>query len=444
MEYQKTVNSILTHLENAQWWPPDVIRKHQFELLMPLVAHAYRTVPWYRRRFDQLRLVADAVAAESVWHTVPMLTRTDIQDAGDDLHSTEVPADHGRVSTQWTGGSTGTPVMVLTTEVTRRFWIANTLREYRWQGCDLSKKLAVIRFRTDAEANPPNGARLSTWGTATVGRVETGPCAVLSVKSTTKEQADWLRREQPAYLQTYPSLVFELAQHFHAHGETLASLSQIYTYGEVIEPKVREACRRAWDVEILDSYSANEVGHIAVQCAEGGSYHHQAEHLLVEILDENGRACTPGETGRVVITDLFNYAMPLLRYEIGDYADVGRQCTCARNLPTMRKILGRQRNMFVRPNGDTYWPALNINPLAAFGGRIPVRQFQVVQRNLEEIEARLVVTRPLTPTEEATIRAIVKEAVGDGFSVQFAYVDQIPRGKTGKFEDFRCEISQEV
>jgi phenylacetate-CoA ligase len=237
-----SVDTFLRHLENAQWWPPDIMRRHQFQLLEALVAHAYQTVPWYRRRFDALGLAANRIAAVDAWPAVPILTRTDIQDAGQALHSTATPSSHGRISPKWTSGSTATPVMVLTTELTARIWIANSVREHRWRACDFRGKLAVIRNMPGGDAEPPHGLPLDSWGLA----VETtGPCVVLSSRSTASEQAAWLLREQPNYLHSYPPLVYELARHFIASDLRMPSLLGVYTHGGVVEPRVREACRQA-------------------------------------------------------------------------------------------------------------------------------------------------------------------------------------------------------
>jgi phenylacetate-CoA ligase len=440
MQPHTTLDSIQRLLDSAQWWPPTVMRRHQFALVAPLVAHAYRTVPWYRRVFDDLKLDVERGIDSNQWRSLPLLTRRDIQDAHGDLHSTDPPPAHGPISTRMTGGSTGTPVTVRTTELAQRFWIAITLREYQWQDCDVSRKLAVIRDQPPGVADPPNGASLDTWGRATAGRLKTGPSVILGVRSTTAEQAAWLESERPAYLQAYPSIVHELARYCLARGLAFPELQCIYTFGEAINERLREVCRAAWNVEVLDSYSTSEVGHVAVQCRQGGSYHIQSEHLLVDVLDERDEPCLPGQVGRVVVTDLFNYAMPLLRYDIGDYAEVGSPCPCGRNLPTLRRILGRQRNMFVLPNGEKYWPTLDSRLATVAAARLPVRQFQAIQRSRAEIEARLVVDRPLTPSEQAAIQQLINEGLSSNFNVRFAYVDKIPRGPSGKYEDFRCEV----
>ena len=125
----------------------------------------------------------------------------------------------------------------------------------------------------------------------------------------------------------------------------LPGLREVRTLGEASTPDLRALCREAWGVPLVDVYSAEEVGYIALQCPEHEHYHVQAESVLVEILDERGAPAPPGETGRVVVTDLHNFAMPLVRYEIGDYAEVGEPCACGRGLPVLRRIVGRVRNM---------------------------------------------------------------------------------------------------
>lgn len=192
-------------------------------------------------------------------------------------------------------------------------------------------------------------------------------------------------------------------------------------------------------VNVVDMYSTQEVGYIALQCPDYDHYHVMAEDLLVEILDDEGRACEPGQIGKVVVTTLHNFAMPLLRYEVGDYAEVGEPCPCGRGLPVLKRILGRARNLFVLPDGRRRWPAIELDPATA--GSLPVSQFQVIQRTLHDVEVKLVAYRPLTPEEEAGLRSHVTEWAGYPFNVTFSYVDNIPRSAGGKYEDFRCEVA---
>jgi phenylacetate-CoA ligase len=251
-------------------------------------------------------------------------------------------------------------------------------------------------------------------------------------------QADWLVREDPAYLLTYPSNVLALAEHFERHGLSLPRLRQLRTISEMLLPEVRLAARRVWNVPVIDTYSTNEVGYLALQCPAHEHYHVQSEGVLLEILDAEGRPCAPGETGRVVLTPLHNFATVLLRYEVGDYAEAGGPCPCGRGLPVITRILGRYRNLVMLPDGRRYWPQLGQIQARALA---PISQIQVVQTSLEAIELRYAAARDLTHAEREALAAIVCRSIGHPFEVAFVPLPSIPRSPGGKFEDFICQVA---
>jgi phenylacetate-CoA ligase len=130
--------------------------------------------------------------------------------------------------------------------------------------------------------------------------------------------------------------------------------------------------------------------------------------------------------------------MPLVRYDIGDYAEVGPPCDCGRGLPVLTRILGRQRNMLMLPNGESRWPALGQgdDPQSL----PPFFQFQVVQRSPRQITLRVVRPAPFNVAESDRMREYVRQTLGHPFDVSIEYVDSIPRSPSGKFEDFVSEI----
>jgi phenylacetate-CoA ligase len=201
---------------------------------------------------------------------------------------------------------------------------------------------------------------------------------------------------------------------------------------------LRGLCREVFGVPLTDVYSAQEVGYIALQCPDYPHYHIQAESLLVEILDEQNRPCGPGEVGRVVVTTLQNFGAPLIRYAIGDYAEVGEPCPCRRGLPVIRRIQGRVRNMVRLPDGRRHWPSFPTRGFAHIGA---IRQLQLAQVAPAVIEARLVVGRPFDEAEAEVFTGFVRERLDYPFEVRLRYLDAIPRSKSGKFEDFVSEIS---
>jgi phenylacetate-CoA ligase len=251
-------------------------------------------------------------------------------------------------------------------------------------------------------------------------------------------QAEFLVREDPDYLLGSPSNLLVLCDHFAARSLQLPRLRQIRSYNEMLTEEVREACRRVFGVEIIDMYSISEAGYLALQCPQCRHYHVQSEGVLLEILDETGQPCGPGQSGRVVITPLHNFATVLLRYEVGDYAEVGEPCPCGRGLPVIRRILGRFRNMAVLPDGRPAWPYFGQFEMRAIAPSL--RQFQIVQRSLEEMEFRYVGAKPFTREEQAGVAALMVKHIGHPFRVTFTKVDKIERSASGKFEDFICQV----
>lgn len=413
----------------SERWPVDMLCAAQFAQLTLLLRHARATVPFYRERLAAIDL--SGPLTPEAFFRLPLLGRQDLQDRFADLCSTAVPPDHGRVQEGQTSGSTGRPVRFRATGLNGLFWRAFTLRDHLWHRRDFSGKLAVVRGRVKSGANPG-------WGPSTDAAFRTGPSVTRGVDCTVAEQAAWLSRERPQYLLTIPANAGALAGYCEEKGIRFPELRELRTYGEALHPDLRSQVRAAWGVPLTDIYSCSELGYLALQCPGQEHYHVQSEGVYLELLNAAGRHCAPGESGRVVVTSLHNFAMPLIRYDLGDYAEAGEHCACGRSLPVIRRILGRVRNMLRLPGGELRSPRFGEAQFAAIA---PVRQFQVVQRSLEDIEVLLVVTRPLTAEEESALRVLILRNLGHSFSIRFSYREDIPRTASGKYEEFRSEVS---
>jgi phenylacetate-CoA ligase len=413
----------------SQWLPADRLRALQLRQLDVLLRHAYRTVPYYRSRWATTYDPSSSISLQR-FRALPFLTRSDLQEHYDELKSTNVPSDHGAVRDARTSGSTGRPVRVLKTQLGQLMWDAFTLRDHLWHRRDLRGKLAVIRQGVGAQS-------LSGWGPPAENVAVTGCAATLPITTDVDSQLVWIREQDPEYLLTYPSNVRELARRSLAAGVRLRNLRQVRTIGEAFSSDVRDLCRDAWGVEVADTYSCEEAGYVALQCPESDHYHVQSEGVLVEILDDRDAPCLPGQVGRVVVTVLHNFAMPLVRYDVGDYAEPGEPCPCGRGLPVLRRILGRVRNMLRLRSGECYWPMLGTR---SFPKIAPITQHQFVQKSFDCIDLRVVTARPLTPDEERQLRAHVESRLPVPLRLEFVYVDEIVRAPSGKFEDFVSEV----
>lgn len=425
------------HLADSQWWSPEELRRRQEVELAALLDHAWRTVPAQRPRMEDAGYRPGQPVDDDVWLRIAPITRAELQGAGASFRSRATPADHGDILSVSSSGSTGRPLTIFGTVRDAAIGKAFLLRYQLWHGVDFSQTLVFIRKYRRQDADYPNGTAHDRWGDTATYPFPTGPSAGLSIHENVETQAEWLRRNPPGYLGTYPSNLRYLARHCREIGLKLPGLKKVMTVSETLSPEDREACLAAWNVPVIDHYSAREIGTAACQCPEHEHYHVQAERLILEVLAPDGTTCGPGETGRIVVTSLHNYEQPLIRYDIGDYAEVGGPCPCGRGLPVLTRVLGRSRGMMVTPDGHRYWPFFGATGFPAIA---PVLQHQFIQRSPGRIEGRLVVARPLTNDEEARLRAHIMARVPHPFRLDFTYVDRIPRSLGGKFEDFRNEV----
>jgi len=413
----------------SEWWSHDRLLVNQLRQITALVRHAAATVPYYRKKLHDLPLPSLHSLTWDDFRTLPLTRRADIQSAGKALVSEAIPGNHGPVFEIRSSGSTGRPIRVSGTGLTSIYGLAFTTRSHLWHRRDLSAKNFDIRTVNATEK--PKERR--TWSVVPGA----GESVRIDINLPINVLLDQLIREDPVYMQTHPYTLKGMIKNSVERGIRPKSLREVRTFGEALEPDIRDAARAHWGIEIVDGYSAMEVGVIALQCPESENLHVQSESVLLEILDDYGRPCLPGEVGRVVITALHNFATPLIRYEIGDFAEVGETCACGRGLPVLTRVLGRQRNFVTLPSGEKRFPEAwaKLTDIAP-----EIRQFQLTQKSLEKIEVKLVVAAPLTNSKELQLAQYLIEKFGHPFDYQFVYVNDIPRGENGKFEEFISEV----
>lgn len=429
--------SLLFQLQQTQWWSPEEIQTQQFRQLNALMAHTIKTVPYYQKQFQTAHFPTKEKFTPANWQDVPLLTPAALIKSANDLVSRAIPKDHGKIAKKKTSGSTGNIVSVLATEVTGLLWYAFTLREHHWHGRNTSDKLVAIR--SGRYAKDPNAVLKKTaWGVASSLIYQGGPAVLFFNRLPIKRQADLLLQHKPNYLLAYPGIVSRLAHYFRKNKLTLPSLKQVMTFGEPTAKHVRTDCDQAWGVKVTDAYSTEEVGYIALQCPDTENYHIQSESMLVEVINEEGTPCKPGEIGRVILTTLHNFAMPLIRYELGDYAEVGTPCSCGRGLPTLKRILGRRRNRITLPGGEQRWPKPGNLQWQDFKINEPI---QVIQKTTEQLLINIVADKPLLKSKEKKLTKAIHKAFGHHFECSFAYQDEIPCKANGKFEPFISELS---
>lgn len=406
-------------------------QKKQQQSLQKILHHAIATVPYY-----QLHLKHLTQKKNFSWQDIPLLNRQQLQENHAQLISNNDLKGHGKNIDFRSSGSTGRPVHIISTEYAQQYWQAITLRDHLWSERDFSLSFAVIKnMPKDKGAYP--GYSGNSWGPSSSSIFQTGPSYSLNSSETIATQYQWLTEKQPAYLVTYPSVLQELVKLQLEHGK-IKSLRNISTLGETLNAETRKLVHKAFSCKTYDMYSAQEVGYIALQCPKHEHYHIQSENCLVEILDENNKPCSPGKIGRVVVTSLHNYRMPLIRYEIGDFAIAGNTCDCGITLPVIERILGRHRNLVIYPNGEKSWPSYNPMKLMEI---FPNAQFQLIQISLTQLELRINTTSVLQISQIEDAQEVIRKAIGYDFDILIQTVDSIERAASGKFEEFICRVN---
>jgi phenylacetate-CoA ligase len=429
--------AVLHQLQRTQYLEPHELRELQFRQIAALAAHVDRTVSHYGISLRRAGIKPSMTITEAAWQNVPILTRTAVQDAGAALHAREVPHGHGSIASATTSGSSGRPVTIRKTALSRFYWQCFVLREQDWHQRDLGQlRMTLLRDeqRTDAAADPLR--RAADWGEPISTVYPTGPAILVDYRAEVSFLWDAVLRERPVFLTTFPSLLAALVRESLADGRKPDGLREVRTVGEALSGDLRTICEAAWGVRMTDIYSAAEIGVIAYPCREHGRMHVQSESVKLEILRDDGTPCEVGEEGRVVLTPLHNFAMPLIRYEIGDRAAFGGPCACGRTLPVLAGIPGRARDMLTLPNGGRRFPYYGHGEIMRIES---IMQHQVAQTGPDQIEIRLVVRRRLTGDEEARVTAIASRHLGEPFSVRVVYRAELTRGPGGKFAEFTNE-----
>jgi phenylacetate-CoA ligase len=429
----------LQQLSESQFWPSPVLREQQLAQVGLLLRHVLQHSPHYASQPEFAGLGDGAPISEERFASLPLLSRNQLLTQAARIHCQEVPRSHGATSVAQTSGATGQVVQVKRTAINQLMLHALVLRMHAWQGCDYERSLAVIRADTPLMDDDVRAAQQG-WGQPVNLLYRSAPAYGLPIATDVREQAAWLLRRQPGYVATYPSNLTALLAELERLGRFPQALAGVLTLGETLTPETRRRCRKLLGADVHDNYSSQEVGLIAAECPESGSYHVQSESLIVEILDDAGQPCQPGQVGRVVVTDLHNFATPLIRYDLRDRAELGPACVCGRGLPTLARIWGRERNLVTLPTGERYWPLVGLHQYQAIA---PILQYQVVQTAVHALEMRLVVAEHLGPEQEQALTRVLQQSLGYPFEVSFrSFAKELPRGPGGKFEEFVSELDR--
>ena len=240
----------------------------------------------------------------------------------------------------------------------------------------------------------------------------------------------------PKIMTAYPSCARALAKEIKVKDIQGIKMRSIFTGGETLDPYTRRLVENTFEAEIFDGYGANEVGVVSVECAKHCGYHILEDFVVCEVL-RDGEQAAVGEEGEITVTNLTNYVMPFIRYNLEDQGSlIGNQCSCGNSFPLMKISQGRKSDVIRLSDGRV------ISALAVYC-RLPfisgIKQFQVVQEEIDKLTVRITKETTFTNKTFEEIKKMMRSLLGD-VEINVVAVDNIPKEKTGKFKLFISKI----
>lgn len=410
-------------LEATQWLSAQRIEQLQLARLRSFLESIGRTVPYYRQLFDASGFDVASVQSIADLSRLPLLTKAAIRDNTRALQAQGAT----RLIRYNTGGSTGEPLVFYMGMDRVSHDVAAKWRATRWWGVDIGDP-EIVLWGSPIEIGKQD--RIKAWRDR-VFRSYLLPAFQMSERQM-DGYLDQVTRIRPRMLFGYASALALLAAHAERRRRDVTSLGikVAFTTGETLYPDQRAVIERVFACPVANGYGSRDAGFIAHQCPHG-SMHLSAEHIVVELLDAEGRPVRPGEIGEIVVTHLATREFPFVRYSTGDMAAMATQtCGCGRGLPVLEKVLGRSTDFIRTPSGNLMHALALIYEVRDKPG---VRAFKFIQAEDLSLELLLVAGPELDAEVERKIRDGVLARLGPGGVLTIRRVAEIAPEKSGKY-----------
>lgn len=417
----------LREYESTQYLSTAKMRDLQLRRLKRLVEHAYQQCPFYRKQFDAASVSPGDVQTLDDLRAFPILEKRHIQDSRDAMVADNWPRDD--LMPNRTGGSTGTPISFFVSRDRFCSRAAATWRHNHWAGFDVGDCSATL---WGAARDIPQNTWKKRLRNLLIDRqitLDTGN--ITEAKLQAFHVA--LKRFRPKTIVAYANSIALLARYIKSRHLPAYQPHSIIASAEVLEPSARTLIEEVFGCRVFNRYGCREVSVIASECERHNGLHLMAEGLYVEVVQGN-RPAQPGEVGEVLVTDLLNLAMPLVRYRIGDMAVADdAPCDCGRGLPRLRTVEGRVTDFLVGTDGRLVSGA--VLTVAVVAKRPTLGQVQLWQDTPGRVLYK-VRSNDGRPSLQADLQFLESETqcyLGPGTKVEFEFVDELPCEPSGKY-----------
>lgn len=416
----------LKELEKSQFLLSQEILDMKFQKLKKMLDFAYHNIKYYKQQFDIVGFNPDSFASIEDLRNVPILTRTNLQENLNDLLVTYV--DKKKLIRDQTGGSTAAPVSFYYDKDCLAWRNASEIRHNKWAGFDIGMKCAGIW-----------GARRDFYGKISlktrVRRFLTSNFIILDASSITEEIFEEFTEKmshfKPSFILAYAGALTYYAKFLQEKKIVPFSPKAIITSAEFLADSDRSLIENVFGTKVYNRYGSREFSIIASEC-EKNTMHINDECLHLEFIREDGSYCKWGEEGDILITQLQNYSMPLIRYRIGDRGTpLKNGCLCGRNLSSMKMTSGRITDFILTPVGRMVsGAAITAYVIAGIEGLGRVQIYQKeIDKILVKVEKNVLFNRESLIQLEQKLRNFL-----DNTTPVFEIVDRLTVPESGKLQ----------
>jgi phenylacetate-CoA ligase len=427
--------SILKQLRKTQYLSKNELEAYQQDKLNKLIIHAFDNVPFYKERFKAARINPHKDKIKDYFHDIPFLTKEDIQKNLTDLIATNY--DRDKLIANKTGGSTGKPLRYFHNQAHIDFMKARELRHNQWAGWNIADKIGCLwGAQRDFDSSGSIKKTLRNW---LIDR-----CLILDSTSLTEERmlnfAKELTAFKPKGILAYANSLYEFAKFVKEQNITGIAPQSIITSAEVLHEHERELIEKVFGCKIFNRYGCREVSVMASECEKHHGMHIAADCLVMEFIKDDGTPVKPQEEGNVIITDLFNWGMPFIRYKNEDTAvPTDRECSCGIKLPLIEKVSGRITDLLITPEGVK---VSGVSVATYLIANTPgIKQAQFVQDKIDELVLKLVKADDFSEDTLQFLDSKLPDFFGDQIKFEYQFVDDIPKTATGKYRFSICNVA---
>jgi len=423
LKYGRFFDKYSKELRESQWYSTGKLLELQFEKLQQFIKHAYRNVTFYRELFKKARFDPnkDLTSYEDIGK-IPILDKETVRKNSDKLCS--LPYSKRGTVTLHTSGTTGKSLTIyVSNECYQREYAFNWLHR-SWGGIKRGDRVATLAGHPVVPINkmtPPFWVRNDYENQLLFSSYH-------MIKGNLKYYVEELERFQPKLIHGYPSSIYLLASFVEDNDTSSIRPRCIITASETLLGYQKSVIEKAFDCKVLVWYgNAEMVGNIT-EC-EYGRLHIKHEHSYIEFLDNNDNPVDFGEEGRTVCTGFGNYAMPLIRYDVGDVAiPINESCPCGRGGMLVEKVVGRVADYIITRDGRYIG-----SPSQIFEEAPGVYEAQIIQEELGKITLNIVPRSTYTKRDEKKILRNARNRLGNQTEIRISFSKKIPRLVNGKF-----------